>query len=75
MSKVCLRTTMAGPNGTFLAGSTINVSAEQAEALVAGGFAAYAAGPPDQAQVSSAPETATAPRTRAKSKSKEDSDG
>lgn len=37
--KVRLKTTMAGPEGAFPLGSVIEASAEEAEALIAGGFA------------------------------------
>jgi len=37
--KVRLKTLMAGPEGVFLPGSVIEVSSEEARALIAGGFA------------------------------------
>ena len=37
--KVRLKTTMAGPKGVFLPESAVEVSNEEAEALIAGGFA------------------------------------
>jgi len=37
--RVRLKTLMAGPEGVFPAGSVANVPREEAEALIAGGFA------------------------------------
>ena len=37
--RVRLKTLMAGPEGVFLPGSVIEVSPEEANALIAGGFA------------------------------------
>ncbi len=37
--KIRLKTLMAGPEGVFLPGSVIEVSPEEARALIAGGYA------------------------------------
>ena len=37
--KIRLKTLMAGPGGVFLPGSVIEVSPEEARALIAGGYA------------------------------------
>ncbi len=52
--KVRLRTTMAGPEGAFPPGSVIEASVEEAEMLIAGGFAE----PVDAASVKPDVETA-----------------
>lgn len=56
MPSVKMRTKSQGPAGTRIAGHTYQVSAEEGEALVRGGFASWVEAPPQEP----APERETA---------------
>lgn len=66
--KVRMITTMAGPDGTAVAGSVVDVPSEKAEALVHGGFAMYvvdvALKPTEEVAVRSEPPETTMGRSR-----------
>jgi len=49
--KIRLKTLMAGPDGVFPPGSVIEVSPEEAQALIAGGYAERLERPPEKAEV------------------------
>ena len=65
--KVRLKTLMAGPEGVFLPGSVIEVFHEEANALIAGGFAEPAgqAGKPEAVDPAPAQTAAVEPGNRA----------
>lgn len=64
MPSIKMKTTSAGPAGTRLAGHTYPVSAEEGQALVAGGYATWVNAPeaPEiERAVAPPPESAVAP--------------
>ena len=63
--KVKLYTTMAGPDGTHMAGSVVDMGDEQAQALIDGGYAVEvdAEGKPIEAEAAPA-KTAKAPKAK-----------
>ena len=58
MKTIVMKTTMAGPQGVTLAGQVIEVDDQQAEALVAGGYAQYTSEKPAQAKAAASKRTA-----------------
>lgn len=76
--KIKMRTTAAGPNGTAVEGSVVDVDAKTAEALIGGGYAsAYetATKAPRKKAVRKAKETAAAPPPETAAASTETDDG
>ncbi len=67
--KVLMRSTMAGPSGTVLAGNTADLPPEQAADLLARGYAVLPEGSrpePQTADAPPAPATAEAPKPKPK---------
>ena len=72
--KVKLITTYAGPNGTYLSGTTIDVDMAEAKTLVAGGYATLAEEPSTERSVEVETATVETPEkavSRGKVKKKE----